>query len=137
MEHYLAIQRIRFGDRLRFEQSIAEDARYALVPSMTIQPLVENAICHGISKRASGGTVRVLVQRRDGDLWIRVEDDGTGLPADWNQHPPEGVGLSVTRQRLEGFYPDGKSSFDVGPRSGGGVEVNIRIPLLYAAAAAH
>jgi two-component system LytT family sensor kinase len=56
LEHYLAIQRIRFGDRLRFETTIAEDVRYALVPALTVQPLVENAIRHGISKRASGGT---------------------------------------------------------------------------------
>ncbi|HYO82170.1 MAG TPA: histidine kinase [Bryobacteraceae bacterium] len=137
LDHYLAIQRIRFGDRLRFEQVLDDQARHALVPSMTIQPLVENAIRHGISPRASGGTVRVVAQTRADDLWIRVEDDGTGLPADWKQRRAEGLGLSVTRQRLEGFYPDGKSFFDVRPREGGGVEVELRIPLSYAASAAN
>jgi len=132
LDHYLAIQRIRFGNRLRFEQSVGENTRHALVPSMTIQPLVENAIRHGISKRASGGIVRLTVQSRSEDLWIRVEDDGVGLPPDWNQHPAEGVGLSVTRQRLNGFYPDGKSSFELRPRDGGGAEAELRIPLLYA-----
>ncbi len=133
LDAYLAIQRIRFGSRLRFEQSVAEDARYALVPSMTIQPLVENAIRHGISKRASGGAVCVTAEIRAGELWIRVDDDGAGLPADWNLAHSEGLGLSVTRQRLNGFYPGGKSSFDVRPRNGGGVEVELRIPLSYAA----
>lgn len=131
LEHYLAIQQIRFGERLRFEQSIGEETKRALVPSMTIQPLVENAIRHGISKRASGGMVRVVAQRRAGDLSICVEDNGVGLPADWNPQGKEGLGLSVTRQRLEGFYPDGKSSFDIRRRDGGGVEVELRIPLLY------
>lgn len=137
LEHYLAIQRIRFGDRLRFEQLVDEEARYALVPSMTIQPLVENAIRHGISPRASGGTVRVVAQRRADDLWIRVEDDGVGLPADWKQRPVEGLGLSVTRQRLDGFYPGRGSSFHIRPRDGGGVEVELRIPLSYADADAN
>src|SRR6476660_1763569 len=59
LDHYLAIQRIRFGDRLRFEQVIDEDVRHVLVPSMTIQPLVENSIRHGLSQRARGGLVRV------------------------------------------------------------------------------
>lgn len=136
LEHYLAIQRIRFGSRLRFEQTVEEDAKYALVPSMTIQPLVENAIRHGISKRASGGMVRVVAESRSKDLWIRVEDDGAGLPADWTAETAEGLGLSVTRQRLDGFYPDGKSSFEVRPRNGGGVEVELRIPLMYAATGA-
>lgn len=136
LDHYLSIQRIRFGDRLRFEQMVDEEAQYALVPSMTIQPLVENAIRHGISPRVSGGMVRVIAQCRADDLWIRVEDDGVGLPADWKQRPIEGFGLSVTRERLEGFYPDGRSSFDLRPRDGGGVEVELRIPLTYAATAA-
>jgi two-component system LytT family sensor kinase len=131
LEHYLAIQKIRFGDRLRFEQSIEETTRLALVPSMTIQPLVENAIRHGISKRASGGMVRVTAQRELDDLCIRVEDDGEGLRPDENPLATGGLGLTITRQRLEGFYPDGRSSFEIRPRASGGVEVELRIPLTY------
>ena len=63
LEHYLAIQRIRFGDRLRFEQVIDEDVRHVLVPSMVIQPLVENSTRHGLSQRATGGLVRVVAKR--------------------------------------------------------------------------
>ena len=85
LDHYLAIQRIRFGDRLRFEQSIDEAARDAMVPSMTIQPLVENAIRHGISPRASGGGVRLIADCHADNLRISVEDDGVGLPPNWPQ----------------------------------------------------
>ena len=111
--------------------------KQALLPAMTIQPLVENAIRHGISPRARGGTVRVVARRSVDQLLINIEDDGVGLPSDWSRRPAEGVGLSVTRQRLEGFYPDGRSSFALYPRTGGGGEVKIRIPLSYAAAATH
>lgn len=137
LDHYLSIQRIRFGERLHFEQFVAEDAKFAMVPSMTIQPLVENAIRHGVSPRASGGTVRVEAICRADSLWIRVEDDGVGLPTDWVKHPTEGLGLSVTRQRLNGFYPDGQSSFEIRPRVGGGVEVELQMPLSYAAPVSH
>lgn len=137
LEHYLSIQRIRFGDRLRFEQCVDDDAKLAMVPSMTIQPLVENAIRHGVSPRASGGTVCVEATCRADSLWIRVRDDGVGLPDDWLKRPTEGLGLSVTRQRLDGFYPGGKSSFSIRPRAHGGVEVELRIPLSYAIAISH
>jgi signal transduction histidine kinase len=130
LDHYLAIQRIRFGDRLRFEQAIDEDVRHVLVPSMTIQPLVENSIRHGLSQRARGGLVRV-VARRSGEQHIRitVEDDGVGLPADWAPGKSLGLGLSITAQRLAALYPRHNSVFDVRRRAGGGTEVELRIPV--------
>ena len=133
LDHYLAIQRIRFGSRLRYEQTVAETAKNAMVPSMMLQPLVENAIRHGISTRATGGTVRVIVEASDSELRILLEDDGVGLPAGWDpERPVGGLGLSVTRQRLEGFYPDGMSSFEIQSREEGGVAVKLRMPLVYA-----
>jgi two-component system LytT family sensor kinase len=135
LDHYLAIQKIRFGNRLRYEQTVAETAKNAMVPSMMLQPLVENAIRHGISSRAAGGTVQVIVGVVDSELRIRVEDDGVGLPAGWDpERPADGLGLSVTRQRLEGFFPDGKSSIEIQPRAegSGGVAVKLRMPLIYA-----
>lgn len=137
LDHYLAIQRIRFGDRLRVEQDIDEQARYAMVPSMTIQPLVENAIRHGLSPRAAGGLIRVSAQCVSDHLQIRVEDDGVGLSPDWQTRRSDGLGLSVTRQRLDGFYPKGQGFFDIRPRSGGGVEVELRIPLTYSTVTTH
>jgi signal transduction histidine kinase len=130
LDHYLAIQRIRFGDRLRFEQVIDEDVRHVLVPSMTIQPLVENSIRHGLSQRARGGLVRVAANRSGGEhLRITVEDDGVGLPADWNPGKSLGLGLSTTAQRLAVLYPRQNSLFDVRRRAGGGTEVELRLPI--------
>jgi two-component system LytT family sensor kinase len=130
LDHYLAIQRIRFGDRLRFEQVIEEDVRHVLVPSMTIQPLVENSIRHGLSQKARGGLVRVAA-RRSGEHHIRitVEDDGVGLPADWIPGKSLGLGLSVTAQRLAALYPRQNSVFDVRRRAGGGTEVELLLPI--------
>ena len=130
LDHYLAIQRIRFGDRLRFEQAIDEDVRHVLVPSMTIQPLVENSIRHGLSHRARGGLVRVAA-RRSGEQHIRitVEDDGVGLPADWTPGKSLGLGLSITGQRLAALYPRQNSVFDVRRRKKGGTEVELRLPI--------
>jgi len=104
---------------------------------MTIQPLVENAIRHGISPRASGGRVRLIAECDADNLRIAVEDDGVGLPPNWPQSHTEGLGLSVTRQRIEGFYPGGRSYFDIHPRKSGGVEVELRIPLSYTPAVNH
>jgi two-component system LytT family sensor kinase len=130
LDHYLAIQRIRFGDRLHFEQVIDDDVRHVLVPSMTIQPLVENSIRHGLSQRARGGLVRVAA-RRSGDQHIRitVEDDGVGLPEDWAPGKSLGLGLSITAQRLAALYPRQSRVFDVRRRAGGGTEVELRFPI--------
>ena len=102
LEHYLAIQRLRFGDRLRIVVDVAPGAEAAIVPSLLMQPLVENSIRHGISPRIAGGTVTIDARCEAGRLDIRVRDDGVGLPG-----PPaslrEGVGLSVTRERIAGF----------------------------------
>jgi len=129
LEHYLAIQKIRFGDKLKVEIDVAPEVKYASVPSLIVQPLVENAIRHGISRRSSGGTVSVSAQRVDGRLEIRVRDNGVGLPLGWSLEVSAGVGLAVTRGRIAGLYPDGDSCFDVHARKGGGTEVEISLPL--------
>lgn len=137
LEHYLAIQKIRFGDHLRIETQIAPEVKYASVPCLFVQPLVENAIRHGISRRASGGTVIVSAQRDGNRLDIRVLDDGVGLPAGWTLENSGGVGLSVTRQRVAGLYPDGETCFAVNRRAGGGTEVEISLPLRWTGRDAH
>jgi len=137
LEHYLAIQKIRFGDHLRVETQIAPEVKYASVPSLFVQPLVENAIRHGISRRASGGTVIVSAHRGGSRLNIRVLDDGVGLPAGWTLENSGGVGLSVTRQRVAGLYPDGETCFAVNRRAGGGTEVEISLPLRWTGKDAH
>jgi two-component system, LytTR family, sensor kinase len=132
LDHYVAIQKIRFAENLRIEIQVSPDVKYALVPCLIVQPLVENAIRHGISRRASGGTVTVIAQHRPGQLEIRVADDGVGLPSGWTLESSSGMGLSVTRERILGLYPDGNSSFSVRPRSEGGTEVEISLPLRFA-----
>ena len=92
LDHYLAIQKIRFGDKLNVEFDVTAEVRYAAVPSLIIQPLVENAIRHGISRRASGGTVTVTARRVEDQLEIRVEDDGVGCRSDGRWRLPQGWG---------------------------------------------
>ena len=128
LDHYLAIQKIRFGEKLRVHIDVAPEARYAAVPSMLMQPLVENAIRHGFSSRASGGAVTVTATRAQGKLEIHVLDDGVGLPAGWDWSNLTGLGLSVTRERITGLNPDGTSAFLVRNRPDGGTEVAISFP---------
>ena len=132
LEHYVAIQKIRFAENLRIEIEVDPEVKYALVPCLTLQPLVENAIRHGISRRAAGGTVTVTVQRGANQVEIRVADDGVGLPPGWTLETSSGMGLSVTRERIVGLHPNGNSRFSVSPRTGGGTEVEISLPLRFA-----
>ena len=129
LEHYLEIQKIRFGDQLRVVMDIAPEVKYAAVPSMFIQPLVENAIRHGISRRASGGTIVVRAKHLGDRLEVRVIDDGVGLPLGWKIEEAEGLGLSITRQRIDGLHPNGASRFVVRNRKEGGTEVDVSLPL--------
>ncbi len=129
LEHYLAIQKIRFGDQLRFETQITPEVRFALVPAFFIQPLVENAIRHGISRRAAGGTVIVKAAPVEGRLRVSVLDDGVGLPLDWSLEKSEGLGLSITRERIAGLHPNGASRFVIYNRDTGGTAVEISLPL--------
>jgi two-component system, LytTR family, sensor kinase len=135
LEHYLEIQRIRFGRRFTFLTDISDAVRHALIPSLMMQPLVENAIRHGISKRREGGTVTVTARRENEVLHISVEDDGVGLPAGWTPGASEGLGLSVTRQRVTAVYGGSGSvssglatPFTIGARPGGGTRVDIVLP---------
>jgi len=137
LQHYLAIQKIRFGDHLRIETHIAPEVKYASVPCLFVQPLVENAIRHGISRRASGGTVTVSAHRDGNRLDIRVLDDGVGLPKGWTLENSGGVGLSVTRERVAALYPHGETGFAVNRRANGGTEVEISLPLRWTEKEAH
>ena len=128
LDHYLEIQRIRLGDRLRIEMKIDPDARFALVPVLLIQPLVENAIRHGLSARGSGGTVTVSADRQGNQLHIRIADDGIGLPEHWSLERCAGFGLAVTRERIGGLYPGGLASLAVGRRPEGGTDAHIALP---------
>jgi two-component sensor histidine kinase len=137
LEHYLAIQKIRFGDHLKIELAIAPEVKLASVPALFLQPLVENAIRHGVSPRASGGTVAIWAERMDNRLKIRVLDDGVGLPPRWDLQSSAGLGLAVTQQRIAGLYSIGTSQFAVRSRECGGTEVEIDLPFRVALEDAH
>ena len=129
LDHYVAIQKIRFADNLRIDVRVMPEVKYALVPCLILQPLVENAIRHGISRRTSQGAVTVTGEAGGGRLEIRVLDDGVGLPPGWTIDTCSGMGLSVTRDRIVGLHPNGNGRFSVRPRAGGGTEVQISLPL--------
>ncbi|HTM38240.1 MAG TPA: histidine kinase [Terriglobales bacterium] len=132
LDHYIAIQKIRFSENLRIEIQVAPEVKYALVPSLIVQPLVENAIRHGISPRASGGTVTLLAEHDGNQLHIRIADDGVGLPPGWTLETSSGTGLSITQERIRGLHPNGRSHFSVRRRTGGGTEAEMSLPLRFA-----
>jgi hypothetical protein len=134
LEHYLAIQRVRFGDRIQTEIVIPPDVMDALVPCMLLQPIVENSIRHGVGKRAMGGLVTISATRRDRTLEIMVEDDGVGLSRDCVIENAKGLGIRATRERLTGLYPEVVHPFEIKNRTTGGVEVAMRVPLRFAGA---
>lgn len=129
LDHYLAVQRVRFGDRLRIETRIDPEARFVDVPSLLLQPLVENAIRHGLENTRSGGTIRLSAQRVGDEVEIMVEDDGVGLPSGWQIEMSSGQGLTITRERLAVLYPKGTARITVGPRQDRGTEVLVSIPV--------
>ena len=155
VQRYLEIQQTRFGDKLRVEEDIESAALDCLVPSLLLQPLVENAIRHGIEPAENAGTVRLTAHRRNGQLALTVEDDGVGLPkpvielppamvtdAALNGHPQTlaptrtpsanggagtGIGLANLRSRLEVLY-GAQQKLELSPRPKGGVIVKVEIP---------
>jgi two-component system, LytTR family, sensor kinase len=124
VQRYLSIMQIRFGDRLRVRLDIADEALDAFVPNMMLQPLVENALVHGIGRVAGEGEL-IIAARRDGDaLEIEVLDDGPGLPA---QLGDERVGLRNTRAILEQLYHK-EQELVVRNRNGRGVVARVQLP---------
>jgi len=125
LQLYLAIEQIRFGSRLTVKMDVASDTLDAQVPNLILQPLVENAIRHGIEPRARPGLIELQARRQDSALALVVSDDGAGLGE--NGAIKEGIGLSNTRARLRELYgPDHRCELVRGQQ--GGVRVEISIP---------
>jgi two-component system, LytTR family, sensor kinase len=123
---YLDIEQIHFGDRLRIEYRIDAAAMDVMVPTLILQPLVENAIRHGLEPMVRAGTLTIEAQADGDTLWLRVRDDGAGLPKSWTRR--EGVGLTNTRSRLDRLYGE-SAAITVRDNAGGGVRVDIYLPL--------
>lgn len=127
LERYIDIQKVRFGDRLRVSLDIPDDLLGAQVPHLLLQPLVENAIKHGVSKRVSGGEIRVAGARLSGALRLTVFNDGPWVPQDL-EAAPGGVGLGNLRTRLQILHGD-QSELVLRPADASGVEVAVTLPL--------
>jgi len=126
VRQYLEIQQLRFGERLHYEFSVAPQALDALVPALLLQPLVENAVRHGILPRASGGKLVVSARTALDSLLLGVDDDGPGIQK--SAQPSTGLGLSNTATRLAELY-GARAEIRVGRSDLGGAGVAIRIPL--------
>jgi signal transduction histidine kinase len=122
---YLALERLRLGDRLRVSVAADPDALDAAVPAFVLQPLVENAIRHAVAPRASGGTVSVTARRDTGALRLRVEDDGSSAGAPATEG--EGLGLRLIGERLAALYGDA-AWLRAGPAPAGGFVAEVALP---------
>ncbi|HVB55456.1 MAG TPA: histidine kinase [Candidatus Acidoferrales bacterium] len=135
IDDYLDIEVIRFGrDNLQIFKEIDDETLEAFVPSMLLQPMVENSIKHGLAPRLEGGKIRLRAHRRDGRLMIDIEDNGIGIP-------PErlldvyggGIGISNVHERLRLLYGD-QFKMDILSQEGEGTQIHIEIPALAAVA---
>jgi two-component system, LytTR family, sensor kinase len=127
LQRYLDIQKVRFGERLQVSLDIPPDLLDMQVPNLLLQPLVENAIKHGVAKRVVGGNVRVTGARRDGSVYLSVYNDGPSFPTDW-QTKGTGVGLANLRTRLQILHGDA-SELRMSRAGTDGVEVVVTLPL--------
>ncbi|MEP7326165.1 MAG: ATP-binding protein, partial [Gemmatimonadota bacterium] len=125
--HYVGIMQVRFGDRLTFRTEVEPGSESALVPHFLLQPLVENALHHGIARRAGAGLVVVQADRAEDQLRLRVRDDGPGLDSSNGAPGTKGIGLSNTRLRMQELYGD-RQQVVLEQLPGGGVEVRLELP---------
>ena len=127
LNKYLQIEQTRFQDRLSIKFEVPAETLIASVPNMILQPLVENAIKHGIGPRVRGGTVSVKAAAKDQNLFLEVSDDGIGVPFNNPAEIVKGIGLSNVQARLENMYGD-KQIFKITPNGKSGLCINLTIP---------
>jgi two-component system LytT family sensor kinase len=125
LERYLALQQVRFSDRLQVKMHISPEALDARVPSLVLQPLAENAVRHGLAPQNEAGTLEIGAERSGEDLILSVRDTGVGLPPEAERRG--GVGLQNVRARLAVLYPDAHR-FTLENHPGGGALATVSIP---------
>ncbi len=134
--NYLAIEQMRFGERLEVRVDVPEPLRDTRVPSLLLQPFVENALRHGLRHQPDGGRVEISARAAGDRLEVRVEDDGAGLAADWEARCAEGFGVANSRARLRQLH-GAAALLELVPRAGArGTLVRIALPLRRAPAPA-
>lgn len=135
-DDYLDIECVRFGDKLKVVKEISPDTLNIIVPSMLLQPLIENSIKHGLEPRISGGTVTLRSRVDEGRLLLEIEDDGVGIepggpttaPVSGLVREGSGIGMRNVRERIQVLYGD-EASVDIVSRPGRGTRVSLRMPL--------
>jgi two-component system, LytTR family, sensor kinase len=125
-QRYLEIQKVRFAERLQLSVNVPDELLLAQVPTLILQPIVENAVKHGIAKRSQGGQIRIAAFRSNGALTVRIYNDGPSLPASWETQQP-GIGIANMRTRLRSLYGDA-FALRLENRGTGGVEVSVSVP---------
>jgi len=136
IDDYLDIEVARFGrDKLQFLKEVGDGTLDAFVPSMLLQPIIENAIRHGLAPKVEGGEIRLRTRLADGRLAIDIHDNGMGISAErLTQIYSEGIGISNVRERLRLLYGD-QFLMDIQSREGDGTQIRIEIPELSSSAA--
>ena len=127
LRSYLEIEQTRFQHRLKVQMEIDADALDARVPNLILQPIVENAIRHGVAPRSTKSTIEIRARRRNGQVELQVRDDGPGMDEARKETAFNGIGLSNTRARLDKLY-GAAHSFHLSSPDGGGTQVTITIP---------
>jgi len=128
LDDYLSIESARFEGRITVSVHADDDLLEVKVPGFLLQPLVENAIRHGVAPRLSGGHIEVTARRDGSMVKLRVRDDGVGLPPGWQLQQHAGVGLSNVATRLEHLYGQ-RDLLRIAPVAAGGVDVQLDVPL--------
>ena len=124
---YLAIERVRFQNRLSVNMDIESGTMKVPVPNLVLQPIVENAIRHGIAPRKKPGHIQIKARRNNGMLQVSIQDNGPGMQK--NNGERSGLGLSNTRERLKQLYGKGHR-FELRNAPEGGLRVTLEIPAL-------
>lgn len=127
LRHYLEIEQTRFGDRLTVRLNFDTDTLDARVPNLILQPLVENALRHGIAKRRGPGVIEIQAQRKNGELQLHVHDNGGSYTPKQKQESNGGIGLENTRRRLQTLYGD-RAHFELKPVQPTGAVATLIIP---------
>ena len=127
-QKYLDIQKARFAERLQFSVDVPQDLLPAQIPSLILQPMVENAVKHGIARRVQGGAIKITASRSNGTLTVRVYNDGPSLPTGW-ESGQSGIGILNVRTRLQNLYGD-QFELSMQNQKPGGVEASVSVPFV-------
>jgi two-component system, LytTR family, sensor kinase len=134
VKDYLEIEKVRFSDKLEVKENIARETLQAQVPNLLLQPIIENAIYHGIAPKTSNGIIQISTKKEDGQLLIYVEDNGPGLTLMKKKKSKESIGLKITKERLDHLFGT-DHLFELENLVSGGVRVTISIPFTHSASA--